>query len=110
MTALLFLLSIAALVRSDAFAQGCDCARVVAPCAGYWQASAVFVGRLESIKRSAADRVVTFSVLDGFRGASSSTIDVLAGPPGRRCAVTFRVGRTYMVYASRSVGSEMLTS
>jgi hypothetical protein len=91
-------------------AQTCDCVRTVAPCAGYWGSSAVFVGRVESVERSAAGQLVRFSVIEGFRGTSSSAVEVLTGPAGHRCAVSFRVGREYMVYASRSNTAEALST
>jgi hypothetical protein len=103
-------LSIVALSRADLLAQACDCARVEAPCAGYWGATAVLVGRVESIRRATGGRVIALSVLDGFRGVGASAVEVATGPAGHRCSVPFRVGREYMVYASRTGASEMLTT
>jgi hypothetical protein len=39
---------------------------VAEPCASYWNAAAVFVGRLEAVKRSGSTRVASFAVVDGF--------------------------------------------
>lgn len=90
-------------------AQDCGCTTTVAPCADYWQAAAVFVGRVEYVKRLPGAQLVGFALSESFRGAGSSSLEVLTGPPGHRCAVPFRVGREYVVYASRSGTSAPLT-
>jgi hypothetical protein len=74
-------------------------AQETAPCAAYWDAAAVFVGRLEAVKRAGTTRVVSFTVLEGFVGVTSSTIAVTTGPAGQRCSLAFKVGREYVVYA-----------
>jgi Carboxypeptidase regulatory-like domain len=107
--ALVLALAFGAVLRAQAQPKACDCGRVVAPCAGYWTAVAVFAGRVESVARAGGYRVVTFAVLDGFRGVRSSTVEALTGPAGQRCSIPFRVGHEYMVYASRPAGSASLT-
>ncbi|HEY7500068.1 MAG TPA: carboxypeptidase regulatory-like domain-containing protein [Vicinamibacterales bacterium] len=98
---LFFILLLAALPSAG---QDCDCARVGAPCSAYWDGAAVFVGRVESVARETAARRVRFTLLERFRGPSSSTVDVLTGPSGQRCSLAFKVGREYLVYASRVDG------
>lgn len=82
------------------------------PCAAFWNASAVFAGRVESIARAGQERRLTFTVLDGFRGVAA-TVDQSAEreagsavtveiAPGATCAARFRQGREYMVYAART--------
>jgi hypothetical protein len=88
----------------------CECARREPPCAAYWNASAVFVGRVEAISRSGGSRRVTFNVRESFRGVSSSTVDVLTGPAGQRCSLSLRSGQEYLVYAHRSEGTSTLTT
>jgi hypothetical protein len=82
--------------------ESCPCPRVEAPCAAYWSASEVFVGRVDSVKRTAADDITTFTVLESFRGVTSSTIDVITTRGGRPCSVQLRIGHEYVVYARRA--------
>jgi hypothetical protein len=77
-------------------------APVTAPCAAYWDAAAVFVGRVEDVKRVGTARTVSFTVVDGIRGVTSSSIDVTTEPAGQRCGLSFKIGREYVVYADRS--------
>jgi hypothetical protein len=100
---------LAALAITPAQAQDC-CAHVVAPCAAYWNAAAVFVGRVEAVKRAGITRTVSFTVLEGIRGVASSTIDVTTGPAGQRCSLSFKIGHEYVVYADRPDGTGGATS
>jgi hypothetical protein len=90
-------------------AQNC-CAQVATPCEAYWNASAVFVGRVETVKRVGANRLVSFTVIDALRGVTASTLDVSTEPAGQRCSLSFRTGREYIVYAARSEGGALTTS
>ena len=56
------------------------------------------------------DPKVTFTVLDGFRGVTASTLEVSTEPAGQRCSLPFRVGHEYIVYAARSEGGALTTS
>ena len=85
-------------------------AQAAPPCEAYWNASAVFVGRVESIKRVGTTRRVTFTVLDGLRGVTASTLEVSTEATGQRCSLSFGVGREYFVYAIRSEGGALTTS
>jgi hypothetical protein len=91
-------------------AQGCGCERQVNPCAAYSAAPAVFVGRVEAITRTATNRVVIFSVLEGFQGTASSKVEVATAPAGQKCGVPFRVNHEYVVYAFKSESSGRLTT
>jgi len=73
-------------------------ARNETPCSAYWNAPAVFVGRVDSIARSASARRITFSVVERFKGpaASALTLPVDSSSP---CASRVRQGREYVVYA-----------
>lgn len=93
----------------SAQAQDC-CAQIPAPCTAYWNAAAMFVGRVEAINRIGTIRTVSFVVREGFRGVTSSTIDVATGPAGARCGLSFKVGHEYVVYADRPDGSGLTTS
>jgi protocatechuate 3,4-dioxygenase beta subunit len=88
-------------VPADAQAQNC-CAAALAPCAAYWDAEVVFVGRVEAIKRSGTSRIVSFTVLEGFRGVDSSTVDVATALPGQSCSLSFAVGQEYFVFTERA--------
>ena len=79
------------------------------PCAAFWNASAVFAGRVESIERRGQQRRVTLTVLDGYRGVAALvgrdakhegalTVDLTPGAP---CAARFRQGKELIVYAAR---------
>ncbi len=89
---------------SVALGQGArqGCCEAAAPCVSYWAAGAVFVGRVEAIRRVGTSRVATFAVLEGFAGVRESTIEVTTGPVGQRCSFSFAVGKEYIVYADRS--------
>ena len=85
-------------------------AQAASPCDAYWNASAAFVGRVETIRRVGTTRLVSFTVLDGFRGVTASTLEVVTEPAGQQCSLPFRVGHEYIVYAARSEGGALTTS
>jgi 5-hydroxyisourate hydrolase-like protein (transthyretin family) len=76
------------------------------PCTAFWNAAAVFTGRLDSIQRTSGGRRVTFTILERFRvpadpresGARTMDLDLPSTTP---CASRFRRGREYLVYAGR---------
>jgi Carboxypeptidase regulatory-like domain len=90
------------LYSAVAAAQTCDCGHREAPCGAYWTAPAIFVGRVDAIQRSAGGRSITFTVLERYRGTASSNVTITVGPAGQRCSLSFKVGREYLVYASRA--------
>ena len=85
-------------------AQNC-CADIQTPCAAYWNAAAVFVGRVDAVARVGTTRTVKFTVLEGFRGVTASTIEVSTGPAGQRCSLSFTIGHEYVVFADRAAGA-----
>jgi protocatechuate 3,4-dioxygenase beta subunit len=97
-------------------AEACTCLAPGPPCQAFWDAAAVFVGRVESIATPSkpsptARRAVTFSVLESFRGVSSARVVVDTGRGGGDCGYGFKPGATYLVYASRhSQTGELSTS
>jgi hypothetical protein len=88
----------------------CDCSRHEAPCAAYWNAPAIFVGRVDAVKRSGSFDTITMTVVEGFRGVSSSTIELRMPPLVRGCTPRFRAGREFFVYASRRDDGTWTTS
>ena len=70
----------------------------------------MFVGRIETIKRVGTTRLVSFTVLDGLRGVTASTLEVSTEPAGQRCSLPFKIGHEYIVYATRSEGGALTTS
>jgi hypothetical protein len=53
---------------------------------------------------------VSFTVLEGLRGVTASTLEVSTDPAGQRCSLSFRVGHEYIVYAARSEGGSLMTN
>jgi Carboxypeptidase regulatory-like domain len=103
-------LAVFLLAAASASAETCDCARREAPCGAYWTAPAIFVRRVDAIQRSAGGRSVIFTVVERYRGLSSSNVTITVGPAGQRCSLAFKVGREYLVYASRSDTGNWTTS
>jgi hypothetical protein len=89
-------------------AAACSCTTPGPACEGYWKASAVFLGRVESVSRQAGKlpsrmpglRRVRFAVIEGFSGVRTGTIEVTTGRGGGDCGFPFRAGAEYVVYAS----------
>lgn len=101
----------AVLLASPPSALACSCAQRGVLWA-YEQASAVFVGTVAEVKalREAgagargpeAMNSYTFNVSRGFKGDLSHAVDVATAPYGAACGYPFRVGETYLVFASES--------
>ena len=91
------LLILAATVATAASAQ------TVAPCEAYWNAAAVLVGRVESVKRKGADRVLSLVVVDPFRGVSSRRFDAVLIVPRSGSCLSFTPASEYVIYAERRV-------
>ena len=88
-------------------AAACSCVRPGAACEGYWKASAVFLGRVESVTRQTGKppsmpglRRVRFAVIEGFSGVRTGNVEVTTGSGGGDCGFAFRAGVEYVVYAS----------
>lgn len=71
------------------------------PCVTYWSAAAVFVGRVEAVKRDGANRTISFVVIEGLRGVSSSAVDAVLVLPRRDHCLSFAVGTEFFIYAER---------
>lgn len=103
-----------ALAMSPRRAEACSCRPHPEPCEAYWQAAAVFRGRVESIEyepgtlpATRRPSTVTFTVLEPFRGVSGSTIAVWTAASGGTCGYRFAKGREYVVYAEQHRGRLM---
>jgi hypothetical protein len=100
------------LVASARDASACFC-DLNPPCVAFWWADAVFVGRVtahEDWRQSEGqmpETVTTLTVLRTFRGEQRSSI-VLRGMR-TSCSYDFRIGDTYLVYASRSSDDRLST-
>jgi hypothetical protein len=104
-------------VASDRDALACSCPMSGPPCQATWTADTVFVGTVVSM--TPIDNVslgapyqsllVKFSVERGFVNAPSGPIEIVTGMGGGDCGYRFKVGVTYLVYASR-YGSSILTA
>lgn len=90
--------------------QSCRCGRsqYTAPCAAYWRADAIFVGRVEATVGSGEARAVRLTVLESFAALSSSVVDVAIGSAAMRCGSgVYRPRREYFVYAVRDAGGRL---
>ena len=90
---------------STAYAQ-----KAVLPCEAYWNASAVFVGRVESVRREGTNRVLSVAVVDPFRGVSSSAVDVTLVMPRQGCSLLLKPGSEHFVYADRRADGGLSSS
>lgn len=101
---LLIAAALALAFATEGSPQSCSCARTqyAAPCAAYWRADAVFVGRADAIAGSGDARAVRFTVLESFLGPPTPAVDVAVGSARARCGSdAYRPGREYLVYAVR---------
>jgi hypothetical protein len=93
----------------DAFACSCN---LNPPCAGFWRADAVFVGRVTANDVRQADdqppeTAATLTVFRTFRGEPRPSI-VLRGMM-TSCSYRFRIGETYLVFAYRDTNGRFNT-
>jgi len=93
-------------------ASACEC-DLNPPCAAFWKADAVFVGRVtahdvRNVEGQPVVSATTLTVLRMFRGEQLPSI-VLSGRL-TSCSYGFRIGETYLVYASRSADGRFATS
>ena len=92
-------------------AGACPCARPGPPCQEFWNATAVFVGRVESLTRASSNSVsVTFKVQEWFRGTRDETVTLRTPAGAPTCGYPFRSGREYLVYAVPVDGTSDLTT
>jgi hypothetical protein len=103
------------LAFAPAPADACSCGRIDVPCERFWKAAAVFIGRVESIVRAPspkpifADRIVTFSVVEAFRGITASQAVVRTPSGGGSCGYPFKQGHEYFVDAEILEGGVLRT-
>ena len=92
-------------------AAACACVKAGPPCQEFWNATAIFAGRVESLSRASPDSIsVTFSVQEWFRGARSARVTLSTPSSAAGCGYSFRRGREYLVYAVTVAGTAELTT
>ncbi len=109
-------------------AQGCTCGGGGTPCLAFGEASAVFVGTVTGVVKSAPQtreqaraekraeidwippRRFKFSVELSFLGVEGTEVEVGTGMGGGDCGYEFEIGQRYLVYAHRSAQSERLST
>ena len=116
---LLAIAVLACLWTTEAPAGACSCGESSPPCQATWEAAAVFVGEVLSVqdgdpppdRRGIIDgsRQVTFRVLEGFRGVSTSRVLVFTDGNRSSCGMDFQKGATYLVYAARFMEGSLYT-
>lgn len=86
------------------------------PCQEYSEADAVFAGTVVGISGVTIEdgsykhsqRLVRFSVEQGFRGIEGSFVEVVTGLGGGDCGYGFKQGGQYLVYARRNAQDKRL--
>lgn len=90
----------------------CSCIGPLPACSVYTATDSLFVGQvMEIVNRerppdqdpgsfSFSSRLVRFSIQERFRGALGSIVEIATGMGGGDCGFPFKVGETYLVYAS----------
>ncbi|MEQ1907671.1 MAG: carboxypeptidase regulatory-like domain-containing protein [Vicinamibacterales bacterium] len=91
-------------------AYACECAGPAEACHAVWDADAVFVGHVISISTDMQDRVAEVAVNEPFRGIQLTQVRLSAGFGGLSCGYEFEMGKTYLIYASRSPEGHLATS
>lgn len=92
-------------------ASACSC-NLNPPCAAFWRADAVFIGRVTAAETIQAEGqspeiVTAFTVLRTFRGEPLPTMVLRAVLTS--CVYGFRIGETYLVYAFRGADGRFAT-
>ncbi len=97
-------------------ADACSCPPPMPPCEVYWQADAIFRGRVEAIDSEPSPgqdpfpgKLVRFTVLERFVGADDSQITVWTAGSGPACGYRFTLNRDYIVYAYRRKEGRLTT-
>jgi hypothetical protein len=91
--------------------QACSCGfGGAAPCQEYWRTEAIFSGTIigsssievkyDSYKTT--QRVLRVAIKQAFRGVDGGQIEVVSGWGGGDCGFEFKLGESYLIYASRS--------
>jgi hypothetical protein len=90
------LTTLLATLAATASAQG-----PLAPCAAYWDAAAVFVGRIESVRREATGRTASMAVVESFRGVSTSRVEASVVVSRKDYCLPLTPGSEYVFYVTR---------
>ncbi len=94
-------------------AEACSCAGTRPPCEAFAAASSVFIGTVDQISTILVERgegrqnekydqrLVRFTVQQGFKGVGTETVEVETGMGGGDCGYPFKMAEVYLVYAYR---------
>jgi hypothetical protein len=99
-------------IAAENRAFGCSCMMSGPPCQATWTADVVIAGTavsVEPIDLHSLAAVVKFQVERGFVNSVAGGVVVLTMGPGN-CSYSFKAGRKYLVYASRTGSSELTAS
>ena len=97
-------------------AYACSCALPKPPCQTVWEADAVFVGTVLSVKTtdkglaSFESRAIKISVDESFRGVASTEVELFTASIGASCGYRFDVGQQYLVYGYKGDTGRLTTS
>jgi len=69
-------------------------------------APAIFIGH---VTKAVGDERVRVEVLEGFKGAESGSVVELPSGNGSMCGYDFKVGETYLIFASRTDSGALST-
>src|SRR5687767_1280422 len=96
--------------------EACSCPPAAPPCEDYWQADAIFRGRVEAIDPELAasqdpfpGKLVRFAVLERFVGADGPQVTVWTASSGPACGYRFALNREYVVYAYKRKEGRLTT-
>lgn len=97
---LLLVFGVLALVLDPSQARACSCLPPPDPCEAFWEASAVFVGRVTRIFSDGSSmETVVLDVEESFRGGLGARAQITTETSDAACGYPFRVGERYLVYA-----------
>ncbi len=103
-------LSLAFVAMTPAAAESCTCRPSGPPCQEVWESPVVFAGTVIELDQSAGalgPRRVRFRISEAFRGAETGEAETgeieihLRGGGGASCDPPFRLGESWLVYASK---------
>jgi len=113
-------------IMHSAFAPGveaCECAvprSGLHPCKAYWEASAVFSGRVNEISIISRRlnnglsvpqlKLVRLTILEAFRGVEGNSVEVMTGMGDGDCGIDFKKDENYFVYAYRDPHTSKLNT
>jgi hypothetical protein len=89
-----------ALLFSANIASACKCAPPPSVSQSFQSATAVFIGKVETVEEVKFQRVITLRVIEAFKGVGDKTLVLHTGSGGGDCGYPFVIGQSYLVYAS----------